>query len=157
DLDLTTDTAVRSLRHDQIFGYSSPVASWGVAIFLTHVLPDDRQIAEQAIEKARASGDLDMECRIVWPDQTLHWISGKGRAHRDSTGKPVRMSGIVADITEIKVAEQKLKESEAKFAGIVALSLDAIISIDDEQRITIFNNGAEQIFGYSKQEAIGSP
>ncbi|HEX7793617.1 MAG TPA: PAS domain S-box protein [Vicinamibacterales bacterium] len=157
DLDLTTDTAVRSLRHDQIFGYSSPVATWGVAKFLTHVVPDDREMVEQAIERARASGDFDVECRIVWPDQTIHWISGRGRAYQDSTGKPVRMSGIIADITEIKVAEQKLKESEAKFAGIIAISPDAIISIDDEQFITIFNNGAEQIFGYTKEEAIGTP
>src|SRR5262249_50016147 len=157
DLDLTTDTAVRSRRHDQIFGYSSPVATWGVAKLLAHVLPADRESVERAIEKARSSGDLDMECRIVWPDQTIHWISGKGRAYQDSAGKPVRMMGTVADITEIKVAEQKLKESEAKFAGIVSISLDAIISIDDDQRITTFNNGAEQIFGYAKEEAIGTP
>jgi PAS domain S-box-containing protein len=157
DLDLTTDTAVRSLRHDQIFGYSSPVPTWGVAKFLAHVLPDDRELAERAIETARTSGDFDLECRIVWPDQTIHWISGRGRAYQDSMGIPVRMSGTVADITEIKVAEQKLKESEAKFAGIVAISPDAIISIDDEQCITIFNNGAEQIFGYTQEEVIGTP
>jgi PAS domain S-box-containing protein len=157
DLDLTTDSAVRSFRHDQIFGYSSPVATWGVARFLTHVVPEDRAIVERAIERARTSGDLDLECRIVWPDQSTHWISGKGRAYLDASGKPVRMMGTVADITEIKVAEQKLKESEAKFAGIVSISADAIISIDDQQRITIFNKGAEQIFGYTKEEAIGMP
>jgi len=157
DLDLTTDTAVRSLKHDQIFGYSSPVPKWGVAIFLTHVLPDDREMVERAIERARTSGDLEMECRIVWPDQSIHWISSKGRAYQDAAGNPVRMMGTVADITDIKVAEQKLKESEAKFAGIVAVSADAIISIDDQKRITIFNSGAEQIFGYTKDEVIGIP
>jgi PAS domain S-box-containing protein len=157
DLDLTTDTAVRSLKHDQIFGYSSPVARWGVATFLTHVVPDEREMVKRTLERARMSGDLDLECRIVWPDQTIHWISGKGRSYRDSQGRPVRMMGTVADITEIKVAEQRLKESEAKFAGIVSISADAIISIDDQQRITIFNSGAEQTFGYTKEEAIGKP
>jgi len=114
-------------------------------------------MVERAIERARTSGDLDMECRIVWPDQSIHWISSKGRAYQDAAGNPVRMMGTVADITDIKVAEQKLKESEAKFAGIVAVSADAIISIDDQKRITIFNSGAEQIFGYTKDEVIGIP
>jgi PAS domain S-box-containing protein len=39
DLDLLTDTSVRSLRHDQIFGYSAAVPTWGVAVFMTHVVP----------------------------------------------------------------------------------------------------------------------
>jgi PAS domain S-box-containing protein len=52
-------------------------------------------------------------------------------------------------------AEQRLRESESQFAGIVEIAADAIISVDDEQRIVIFNSGAERIFGYSKAEAIG--
>jgi PAS domain S-box-containing protein len=65
--------------------------------------------------------------------------------------------GTCTDIEQIKVAEQRLKESEAKFSGIISISADAIISIDEDQRITMFNNGAEKIFGYSKAEAIGTP
>ena len=283
DLDLLTDTSVRSLRHDQIFGYSSPVPTWGAAIFMTHVVPEDREVAKRAFEKAFASDNFDMECRILWADESIHWISAKGRVYRNPKGDPVRMMGTVLDITEhkraeealqrserefrelaesmpqivwattadglniyfnqqwvdytgltleesygegwitpfhpddrqrawdawqratqhrdtyslecrlrradgvyqwwlirgvpllgangeiskwfgtctdieqIKVAEQRLKESEAKFSGIISISADAIISIDEEQRITIFNNGAEKIFGYSKAEAIGAP
>ena len=283
DLDLLTDTSVRSLRHDQILGYSSPVPRWGAAIFMTHVVPEDREVAKQAFEKAFASDNFDMECRILWADKSIHWISAKGRAYRDAKGAPVRMMGTVLDITErkraeealqrserefrelaesmpqivwtttadglntyfnqqwvdytgltleesygegwitpfhpddrqrawdawqgatkqhdtyslecrlrradgvyqwwlirgvpllnangeiskwfgtctdieqIKIAEQRLKESEAKFSGIISISADAIISIDAEQRITIFNSGAEQVFGYSQAEAIGTP
>lgn len=53
------------------------------------------------------------------------------------------------------IADAKL--AEAKASGIVSISADAIISIDEEQRITQFNEGAETIFGYSKAEAIGMP
>ena len=53
--------------------------------------------------------------------------------------------------------EQRLKESEAKFSGIVSIAGDAIISIDEQRRITIFNRGAEQIFGLTQAEAIGAP
>ncbi|WPB80176.1 ATP-binding protein [Archangium violaceum] len=47
--------------------------------------------------------------------------------------------------------------SEARFAGIVAIAADAIISMDEAQRITIFNSGAEAIFGYSASEVLGQP
>ena len=63
----------------------------------------------------------------------------------------------IEDITERKRAETALRLSEAKFSGIVSIAADAIISVDEQQHITVFNEGAERIFGYSKSEAIGTP
>ena len=88
DLDLLTDTSVRSLRHDQIFGYSSPIPTWGAAIFMTHVVPEDRDVAERAFEDAFRSGNFDMECRILWADNSIHWISAKGRVYRNPRATP---------------------------------------------------------------------
>ena len=62
---------------------------------------------------------------------------------------------LVTDISEVKRAGLALKESEARFSGIISISADAIISVDEDQRITIFNEGAEKIFGYAKVEVIG--
>ena len=62
---------------------------------------------------------------------------------------------LVTDISEVKRAGLALKESEARFSGIISISADAIISVDESQRITIFNEGAEKIFGYAKAEVIG--
>jgi PAS domain-containing protein len=85
---------------------------------------------------------------------------------KDGTFVPVEVSSnilpdgrwraFVRDITERKRLEQELRLSEAKASGIVSISADAIISIDDDQRITLFNEGAEKIFGYSKAEAVGA-
>jgi len=62
---------------------------------------------------------------------------------------------LFSDITERRLVDQALRLSEAKFSGIVSIAADAIISVDEDQRIIIFNEGAENIFGYSKAEVIG--
>jgi PAS domain S-box-containing protein len=51
--------------------------------------------------------------------------------------------------------QAELRASEAKFAGILSIAADAIISVDQTQRIVHFNRGAEEIFGYTAQDAIG--
>ncbi len=53
--------------------------------------------------------------------------------------------------------EKRLKESENRFGAITALTTDAIIMTDPEQRIRFFNKGAEHTFGYSSEEIIGKP
>jgi PAS domain S-box-containing protein len=86
---------------------------------------------------------------------------------KDGTYVPVELSSnalpdghlraFTRDMTERHRAEEALRLSEAQFSGIVSISADAILSVDDAQRITMFNEGAERIFGYSKAEIVGSP
>jgi len=51
--------------------------------------------------------------------------------------------------------ERALRESEAKFSGILSIAADAIITVDQSQRIVSFNRGAEAIFGYSEHDLVG--
>ena len=67
-----------------------------------------------------------------------------------------RWQGFVRDISERQRLEGELRLSEARSTGILSVSADAIISIDADQRITLFNEGAEKIYGYTKTEAIGA-
>lgn len=60
-----------------------------------------------------------------------------------------------AEIGERKRFEASLRASQARFAGILAISADAIISADADMRITLYNQSAENIFGFSAKEALG--
>lgn len=100
-----------------------------------------------------------------WKGETLfrHWktqaaipVSDEHFMIRDqNTDRVLGMGTVTRDITERKKLEEALRLSEAKASGIVSISADAIISIDEDQKIIMFNEGAEKIFGYSKSEVIG--
>ena len=70
-------------------------------------------------------------------------------------GEPCILA-VTADITDRKQMERKLRESEDRLAGIFASAMDAIISINDKQRIVLFNRAAEKMFGCSASDAIGN-
>lgn len=118
DLDLTTQphTAHRSLKHDQIFGYESPLPEWTYEIFLNHVHPQDRLAVDQKFQHTLATyTNWDFECRIIHPDQQVRWIWGTGSVYTDSNGTPIRLLGIVIDISDRKQTELALEQSELNF------------------------------------------
>jgi PAS domain S-box-containing protein len=67
------------------------------------------------------------------------------------------IGGIAIDITGSKRADEARRESEERLAGIVSSAMDAIITVDDEQRIVLFNEAAERMFGCPAAEALGQP
>lgn len=70
------------------------------------------------------------------------------------------IKGVVAnyrDVTERKQAEQVIKESQSRLEAVVSTALNGIITMDGEQKITLFNPSAERIFCYSASEVIGQP
>lgn len=139
DLDLTTDsTTTRTLRHDQIFGYQELQDDWGVEIALRHMLAEDRPIAERAFAQAPRTGVLSFEARVRWPDKSVHWISALGRTYYDDEGQPVRMAGVVGDVTDRNRVEA-LRQSEERFR-LLADALPQIVWMTDSQgRMELFN------------------
>jgi PAS domain S-box-containing protein len=67
------------------------------------------------------------------------------------------IGGIAIDITESKHADEALRESEGRLAGIISSAMDAIITVDEDQRIILFNEAAELMFGCPAAEGLGQP
>jgi PAS domain S-box-containing protein len=114
---------------------------------------------EQAERRRRAlrehllgrSGQYECEYRIVRGGE-VRWLLDRGIASRDAFGRVRRMSGAVIDITERKLGEERLREQ----AALLELAHDALIVRDDKNAITAWNQGAEQTYGWSRDEACGN-
>jgi PAS domain S-box-containing protein len=65
-------------------------------------------------------------------------------------------AGIVVAAREVLVAEHRTEASEAQLASIVDSAMDAIISVDEKQRIVLFNRAAEQVLGVGRDEVLGT-
>ena len=63
--------------------------------------------------------------------------------------------GTIVDITERKQAEEAIRRSKEQLAGVISSAMDAIITVDDQQRIVLFNSAAERMFLFPAEDAIG--
>ncbi len=112
ELNLVDHTAWRSLRHDQIFGYQELLPEWTYEVFLQHVLEEDRAEVDRCFQRAMAErGDWSFECRIRRADGLVCWIWAYGKSIADADGHPVRMFGLIADISKRKETEQQIQAS----------------------------------------------
>ncbi|MER3479520.1 MAG: hypothetical protein C4327_03290 [Meiothermus sp.] len=87
--------------------------------FLRAVHPADRGRLRAKVRQVLEKGDLyDDEFRVVLPDGQERWLAVRGRVYRDYRGRPVRMAGITFDTTQRRLAEEALRQSEARLRQI---------------------------------------
>ena len=121
DADLQAETWVHSPRHDSILGLSNPPASWSPAILLDRVVPQDLASVRDNLTVAEATGNLELECAIKWPNGEPHHIHVLGRYWHNADGTVKRVAGVVADITQQRSLETRLRQSEKMHAvGLLA-------------------------------------
>ena len=77
------------------------------------VHPNDWPVVVAALRHAQQTGEIAVEYRVVWPDETIHWLAANGQMFFDAEGKPFRMVGFTADVTARKLVEGKLQRSAA--------------------------------------------
>lgn len=119
------------------------------------VHPGDVAIVEKTIERAACEeSDFDFEHRLLMPDGSIKHVHVMARPTRSGSGG-IEFVGAVMDVTERRKSQDALRAAKARFEGILAIADDAIISVDSNQRIVLFNQGAEKVFGYTQGEIMG--
>ena len=122
--------------------------------FLNYVHPDDREKADKALFDSLSSHSINtIQHRIITPKGELRYIEENWRIFYNEQGKAIRALGTCSDITERKLAEEKLKSSEEKFRTLF-INHSAIKLIFDPLDGQIFdaNIAAAQYYGWSIEE-----
>jgi len=158
EVDLAGGGAIWSDETYRLRGYEPGAVEPCLENFLSPIHPQDRASVEAEILAAqqRADGAYGVEYRVVLPGGGERLIDGRGRVVFDGEGRPLRLVGTSLDITrERKRGEQDLAESRARLACVVESAMDAIIAVDEGQRIVLFNSAAEKMFRCPAADACG--
>lgn len=119
--------------------------------WLDAIHPEDRERVKKAVKDKPPAGEYNEIYRIVLPDGMIRWVHDRGYPVRNEHGEVYRMVGTSEDITERRLAEDKLREQ----ATLLDKAQDAIIVRDLDHRIHYWNQSAERLYGWSAAEALG--
>ncbi len=156
DWDMTNDQTVWDLRHEIIFGYEPGTPSRDYFDWEHRVHPEDLEWIHQATRKAMDSHEaLAIQYRILWPNETLHWVDAKGRFVYDAAGTPIRMIGVVRDITDRKQIEQALSHGEARYRSLIEATSQITWTTSPKGEIVTQQTGWQGFTGQSFEECKG--
>lgn len=137
DWDLVTHNIYCNDRLYEITGLSSSKVKANYDIFCRLLHPDDRLRISQAVgEHLQNNTELDVEFRLLHTSGEYRYCIARGKAWRDSNGRPFRMSGIVSDITERKHAEESIRFLAEASASLSA-SLNYEKTLETLAKITV--------------------
>jgi diguanylate cyclase (GGDEF)-like protein/PAS domain S-box-containing protein len=142
---------------DEIFGigkdYDRTVAGWVALIQPADRAMIDAYFTEEVIGPGKT---FDKQYRIIrQSDQAERWVHGTGKPVFDSQGRPVKMHGVVRDITEQKLSEMQLRDSEMRFRETFEQAAIGIVHVSFDGRLLRYNQRFAEIIGYPPDEVPG--
>lgn len=143
---------------ETIYGISREEALKGdnYLSWLGLVHPEDREHAEERVAQVRKGEPLTFEYRIRRPDGEIRWLRDTDFPIPDAAGNLALFGGVGQDVTGLKQAEAARRESEERLRLIVGNAQDyAIFTTDLDGICTDWREGAEKVFGYSREEMVG--
>ena len=160
DTDLDTGEMFVSARLNEMYGFPRHAKIANRVEFLNQIPfhPDDRHLLAGIIRPDWEDPTrhlYEFECRIVPRPGEIRWIHTRGKVIRDAEGRARRRVGVVADITERKLAADELRESEGRFRALTELWSDWYWRQDESLRFTYSSAAINPPDGYPGGSAIG--
>ncbi|MBE1424891.1 PAS domain S-box-containing protein [Desulfomicrobium macestii] len=155
-----TGQAYFSPRWYEMLGYEDQELPMTFQTWKDLCHPEDFQQAYERIQvvvNSNGGKSYNSEFRMRTRDGEWRWILGRGDViERDADGRPLLVSGTHTDVTERRLAEERLRQSEEKFSQLFRLSPDAIVLLNVESgRLVDVNDSFTSISGFSREEALG--
>lgn len=156
DLDLQADRTVWNPYHEIIFGYPPGTPNRDYSDWERRVHPDDLERVHQATHQARdQQEDLAVQYRIVWPDGQIRWVDAFGRFYYDAENRPIRMLGVLTDVTQRKRTEIALQQGEERFRSLVEATTQIIWNASAKGELVDAQPGWSQFTGQPYEDYIG--
>jgi two-component system, NarL family, sensor histidine kinase UhpB len=151
-LDPATEQLQCSAQCKQNFGrqpgYEFSYDDWRNAIH-----PDDYQLWEKAVAKAiQSAGDFELECRVIWPDRSTHWLLIRGGRVEEGSRW---LAGVTTEISAHKQAEDAARESEDRFRITFEQAAVGMAHVGLDGRCLRINQKFCDILGYTREEMMG--
>jgi len=152
DWDLVNNNLIWDKTMYSIFDLAEDEFSGAYEAWAATVHPEDIAKANEDVQSAlRGETKFDTEFRIVWSDKSIRYIKGDAIVVRDDSDKPLRMIGTYLDIT----ARKKANEENRFKANLLNTIGQAAIATDLNGVVNYWNQAAENIYGWTKEEALG--
>jgi PAS domain S-box-containing protein len=150
--DPASDVVTRSEEYVNILGLRDPAEKLTRDQLAARVHPEDRSRFVSSVDQLTPENPItQMSYRVFRPDGSVIWLEKNGRAHFDEQRRLLCVTGMVADITERKQAEERLREYEKAVEG----SEEMIVVVDREYRYLIANRKFLKLRNLTKEQVIG--
>ena len=146
-----------SPRVEDVLGHTPEYMQEHPMLWHDSIHPEDQPNVDKAIAEAKHGQSFDIEYRIQDSEGIWHWFQDRNIVMYGDNDETI-IDGLATDITARKEAELALLNSEKKFHSIHQSStLTAIVSVDENGLVSMWNPGAEKAFGYAEKEIVGQP
>lgn len=157
DLDVATNIAFWTDVHYELLGYEVDEIEPTLSFVRSIVYADDLDVFDHVVNSHIEQGTpLDFEARFYTKTNEIRWFRSRGASSRDAHGKSVRIVGTFSDITDKKIAEQKLEQSEQTARVLLNATSDISHLIDEDGTILELNDAMAQVLGSKRENLIGS-
>jgi diguanylate cyclase (GGDEF)-like protein/PAS domain S-box-containing protein len=157
DWDLVTNTIIWSEEESRLLGRDVDAPPPTVADFFACVHPDDRKkLADGVAEVRRTGAPFQLEYQIMQPSGEVRIVDARMKGYFGPDGKPRRISGTVHDITRAKQSEERLKGASLYARSLIEASLDPIMTVSPEGKITDINEAAVRALDKPRETIIAS-